>query len=64
VLYKPNYYQGILPVNLADPEYTIENMHFLRCIRGNEEPLTSIESSLDTMKLIDALYEKAESYNG
>jgi predicted dehydrogenase len=62
VLYKPHYYQGILPVNLADPEYTIENMHFLKCIHGNEEPLTSIENSLDTMKLIDTLYEKAESY--
>jgi len=25
-LYKPHYYQGIPPVNLADPEYTLENI--------------------------------------
>jgi predicted dehydrogenase len=61
VLYKPHYYQGIPPVNLADPEYTIENIHFLRCVHENKEPLTSIESSLNTMKLIDKLYEKAEN---
>ena len=60
ILYKPHYYQGIPLVNLADPEYTIENMHFLKSIYENREPLTSIEGSLETMKLIDKLYEKAE----
>jgi len=60
ILYKPHYYQGIPPVNLADPEYTIENMHFLKSIHENESPLTSIESSLETMKLIDELYDKSE----
>jgi predicted dehydrogenase len=59
ILYKPHYYQGILPVNLADPEYTIENIHFLKSIHENKSPLTSIESSLETMKLIDELYDKS-----
>jgi predicted dehydrogenase len=55
--YKPHYYQGIPPVNLADPEYTIENMHFLEVIHEAREPLTSIEKSIETMRLIDDLYE-------
>jgi predicted dehydrogenase len=58
-LYKPHYYQGLPPVNLADPEYTIENIHFLTCIIDNREPLTNIEESLKTMQLIDELYGKA-----
>jgi predicted dehydrogenase len=57
--YKPHYYQGIPPVNLADPEYTIENIHFLESIHGAREPLTSIERSIETMRLIDELYETA-----
>jgi predicted dehydrogenase len=57
--YKPHYYQGIPPVNLADPEYTIENMHFLESIQEAREPLTSIEKSNETMRLIDELYETA-----
>jgi predicted dehydrogenase len=57
--YKPHYYQGIPPVNLADPEYTIENMHFLESIHEAREPLTSIEKSIETMRLIDELYEVA-----
>jgi predicted dehydrogenase len=58
-LHKPHYYQGIPPVNLADPEYTIENMHFLISIRRGVSPLTSMESSIDTMKLVDELYKVA-----
>jgi predicted dehydrogenase len=63
-LYKPHYYQGIPPVNLADPEYTIENLHFLQAIRENQQPLTSIENTSETMKLIDELYKKAKTGNG
>jgi len=59
-LYKPHYYQGIPPVNLADPEYTIEDMHFLNSVSEGKEPLTSIENSLETMKLLDELYESAK----
>ena len=56
-LYKPYYYQGIPPVNLADPEYTIEDIHFLESVREGREPLTSLEKSLETMKLVDELYK-------
>jgi len=56
-LYKPHYYQGIPPTNLADSEYTIEDIHFLESICEGREPLTSIEKSLETMKLVDELYE-------
>jgi len=58
-LYKPHYYQGIPPVNLADPEYTIENIHFLESAREGREPLTSLEKSLETVRLVDELYEAA-----
>jgi len=60
VLYKPHYYQGVPPVNLADPEYTIENIHFLLSIYSKKEPPTSIESSNKTMRLVDELYWRAE----
>ena len=59
VLYKPHYYQGIPSVNLADPEYTIENIHLLASIREGREPLTGIEKVSKTMELIDKLYEEA-----
>ena len=57
--YKPNYYPGYPPVNLADPEYTIENIHFLNTIATCEKPLTSIDEAVETMKIIDMLYEAA-----
>ena len=63
-LYKPHYYQGIPPVNLADPEYTIENMHFIQAIHDERQPITSIENVAKTMKTIDALYKEAERSNG
>lgn len=63
-LYKPHYYQGIPPVNLADPEYTIENMHFLQAIHERKQPITSIENEIKTMKLIEALYREAEGSSG
>jgi predicted dehydrogenase len=46
------------PVNLADPEYTIENIHFLESIREGREPVTSIEEASETMKLVDELYRE------
>ena len=61
ILYKPQYYQGLPPVNLADPEFTIENIHFLLSIHNGKEPLTNIKSSIETMKFVDELYQKAES---
>jgi predicted dehydrogenase len=58
-LYKPHYYQSVPPVNLADPEYTLENLHFLFCISSHTEPLTSLKNVSGTMNMIDELYAKA-----
>ena len=63
-LYKPHYYQGVPPINLADPEYTIENMHLLQAIRNKKQPMTSIENAARTMELIEILYQEAERCNG
>jgi len=59
VLYKPNYYGNILPVNLGDPEYTLENLHFLNCIHNQQEPLTSLRNTVKTMNLIEKLYKRS-----
>jgi len=63
-LYKPHYYQGIPPINVADPEFTLENIHFIQCLRSSTEPLTSLENVRNTMKLIDELYEHGGLGNG
>ena len=57
--YKPDYYRSLPPVNLADPEYTLENIHFLFSINSSAEPLTSLRSTCQTMELVDELYRKA-----
>ena len=58
-LYKPNYYRDILPVNLGDPEYTLENLHFLSSIHTRKEPLTSLRNTVKTMNLIEKLYKRS-----
>lgn len=55
-LYKPHYYQGFPPVLVADPEYTIEDMHFLNCIGRGSSPETSLKSCVATMELLEKLY--------
>jgi predicted dehydrogenase len=59
VMFKPNYYQSLPPVNLGDPEYVLEDIHFLSCICSSTRPLTSLEEVTTTMTLIDRLCEKA-----
>ncbi len=58
-MYKPHYYQGVPPVNLADPEYTVENIHFLHSIHSGDEPLTNLRNVTGTMGLLDEIYRKA-----
>ena len=58
-MYRPHYYQSVPPVNLADPEYTLEDIHFLFCIYSSAEPLTGLHSSSQVMKLVDELYRSA-----
>jgi len=57
--YKPHYYRGFPPVLVADPEYTIEDMHFLGYLATGRMPETSIESCEATMRLTEELYRKA-----
>jgi len=57
---KPAYYRDLPAVNLADPEYTLENMHFLSCIGAGEAPETSLRISETTMKLIDEVYSMVQ----
>jgi len=64
VMYKPQYYQGFPPVNIADPEYTLEDMHFLFSVNSHTEPLTSLRNVADTMRIIDEMYAKVDMSNG
>jgi len=61
--YKPHYYKGIPPVNVADPEYTIEDMHFLLCLTQGLKPLTNLNNTLKTMELIDQVYNLSQKYD-
>lgn len=58
--YRPHYYQGIPPVVVADPEFTIENMHFLLSLLEARKPETSLEDSKKTLRLIDMAYREAK----
>lgn len=63
-MYKPQYYQSFPPVNIADPEYTIEDMHFLSSVNSHTEPLTGLRNMADTMRLVDEMYAKVDMSNG
>jgi hypothetical protein len=58
-LYRPNYYQSIPAVNLADPEYTLENIHFLDSINLSRQPLTDFRNLTQVISPLDELYAKA-----
>jgi predicted dehydrogenase len=64
VMYKPQYYQSFPPVNIADPEYTLEDMHFLSSVNSHTEPLTSLRNVAETMRIIDEMYAKVDMSNG
>jgi predicted dehydrogenase len=62
-LYKPDYYQSFPPVLVSDPEYTIEDLHFLSCLTKGARPETGLEYCATTMRLLEELYKK-EYVNG
>jgi predicted dehydrogenase len=64
LMYRPQYYQSFPPVNIADPEYTLEDMHFLSSVNSHAESLTSLGNVVETMRLIDAIYAKVDISNG
>lgn len=59
ILYKPHYYRGFPPVLIADPEYTIEDMHFLSTIEHGIMAITSLETCKYTMTIVEELYRRA-----
>jgi predicted dehydrogenase len=59
VRHRPHYYQDVPPVNMADPEYTLENIHFLSSICSSADPLSSLKNASQVMRLVDELYRKA-----
>jgi predicted dehydrogenase len=59
VLFKTNFYQSIPRINLADPEYALEDMHFINSIAANNRPLTDLRKLTQLMSIIDCMYEKA-----
>ena len=59
-LSKPAYYGDLTAVNLADPEYTLEDMHFLSCINQRNAPETSLRACEGTMKIIDDIYSMVQ----
>ena len=60
IISKPAYYGDSTAVNLADPEYTYEDMHFLCCVNAGREPETSLRACKSTMTLIDEIYSKIQ----
>jgi predicted dehydrogenase len=58
-LYRPHYYQNTPIVNLADPEYTLENIHFLNSISLSRQPLTDFRNLTQVMNLLGEMYSKA-----
>ncbi len=59
VFYKPHYYRDTPPVNLADPEYTLEDMHFICSVGSSVRPLTDLRNLTKVMGLIDEMYKIA-----
>ena len=47
--------------NIYKQSYEAELDHFIRCITQNERPMGSAEEGLQLMRVIDAIYQSAES---
>jgi predicted dehydrogenase len=63
ILFKTNFYQSIPQINLADPEYVLEDIHFIYSIFQSTRSLTDLRSQSQLMHIIDCMYEKA-GYSG
>jgi UDP-N-acetylglucosamine 3-dehydrogenase len=59
------YSQAMTPLNLPNADYPAsfmrEGTHFLDCVETGREPLTSGRDNLNTIAVIDALYQAAET---
>jgi predicted dehydrogenase len=53
--YKQNITDKV-PIDLGGPEYTLEDMHFIECIRENKETLCNFKEAAKTNQVIDKIY--------
>jgi predicted dehydrogenase len=49
-----------VPIDLAGPEYTLEDIHFLDCIKAGKKPVCSFDQSMKTNNVIDSFYKSIE----
>jgi predicted dehydrogenase len=47
-------------IDLAGPEYTLEDVHFLNCIKDGKKTISSFDQAVNTNVVIDSLYRSAE----
>ncbi len=50
-----------VPINLAGPEYTLEDLHFLNCINNNQKPLCDLHEAAKTNFVIDKIYSSIKT---
>jgi len=57
--YKQNLTKNV-PIDLAGPEYTLEDLHFLNCILEDKETLCNFKEAAKTNFVIDKIYSSIE----
>ncbi|HEC86861.1 MAG TPA: Gfo/Idh/MocA family oxidoreductase [Thermoplasmatales archaeon] len=57
--YKQNLTKDV-PVDLGGPEYTLEDLHFLKCVLENKETLCNFREAAKTNFVIDKIYSSIE----
>lgn len=50
-----------VPIDIAGPEYTLEDMHFLDCILSDREPMCDFYDAAKVNAVIDAIYSSMSS---
>jgi len=59
IYYKQNLTKNI-PIDIAGPEYTLEDLHFLNCIIEDKETLCNFKEAAKTNFVIDKVYSSIE----
>lgn len=54
-------YDSSVHVNSGQKPHWTEIAHFLRCVKGQEFPLVTLQESLTVAKILDGIYRSAES---
>jgi predicted dehydrogenase len=50
-----------IPINLGGPEYTLEDLHLLNCIKKNEKTLCDFHEAAKTNFVIDKIYNSIKN---